>query len=111
MFLLQFSIFYKDTILTVRSFLKISHRKANPDGRTSDGYHHPAVHIKYLSVDIGRGIRGQKDKVTELEPVFICMGKKVVYCGEAGQGSSMKMAVNLLLGIMAAAISEAVNLG
>ena len=41
----------------------------------------------------------------------MCMGKKVVYCGDAGQGASMKMAVNLLLGIMAAGISEAVNLG
>jgi 3-hydroxyisobutyrate dehydrogenase-like beta-hydroxyacid dehydrogenase len=54
---------------------------------------------------------GPKDKITELEPLFMCMGKKVVYCGEAGQGSSMKMSVNLLLGIMAAGISEAVNLG
>ena len=54
---------------------------------------------------------GPKDKVTELEPLFMSMGKKVVYCGEAGQGSSMKMAVNLLLGIMAAGICEAVNLG
>jgi 3-hydroxyisobutyrate dehydrogenase-like beta-hydroxyacid dehydrogenase len=54
---------------------------------------------------------GPKDKITELEPLFLSMGKKVVYCGEAGQGSSMKMAVNLLLGIMAAGICEAVNLG
>ena len=54
---------------------------------------------------------GPKDKVTKLEPLFMCMGKKVVYCGDAGQGSSMKMAVNLLLGIMAAGICEAVNLG
>jgi 3-hydroxyisobutyrate dehydrogenase-like beta-hydroxyacid dehydrogenase len=54
---------------------------------------------------------GPQDKVTELEPLLMCMGKKVVYCGEAGQGASMKMAVNLLLGIMAAGISEAVNLG
>jgi 3-hydroxyisobutyrate dehydrogenase len=54
---------------------------------------------------------GRKDKVTELEPLLMCMGKKVVYCGKAGQGTSMKMAVNLLLGIMAAGISEAVNLG
>ena len=54
---------------------------------------------------------GPKDKVAELETLFLCMGKKVVYCGEAGQGSSMKMAVNLLLGIMAAGICEAVNLG
>ena len=38
------------------------------------------------------------------------MGKKVVYCGDTGQGASLKMAVNLLLGIMAAGISEAVNL-
>jgi 3-hydroxyisobutyrate dehydrogenase-like beta-hydroxyacid dehydrogenase len=54
---------------------------------------------------------GLQDKVTELEPLFMCMGKKVVYCGAAGQGASMKMAVNLLLGIMAAGICEAVNLG
>ena len=54
---------------------------------------------------------GPQDKVTKLEPLFMCMGKKVVYCGAAGQGASMKMAVNLLLGIMAAGISEAVNLG
>jgi 3-hydroxyisobutyrate dehydrogenase-like beta-hydroxyacid dehydrogenase len=54
---------------------------------------------------------GPQDKVAGLEPLFMCMGKKVVYCGEAGQGASMKMAVNLLLGIMAAGISEAVNLG
>jgi len=54
---------------------------------------------------------GPKDKIAELEPLLMCMGKKVVYCGSTGQGSSMKMAVNLLLGIMAAGISEAVNLG
>jgi len=54
---------------------------------------------------------GPKHKVAELEPLFMRMGKKVVYCGEAGQGSSMKMSVNLLLGIMAAGICEAVNLG
>jgi len=54
---------------------------------------------------------GPQDRVTGLEPLFTCMGKKVVYCGEAGQGASMKMAVNLLLGIMAAGLSEAVNLG
>ena len=54
---------------------------------------------------------GPQDKVTELEPLLMRMGKKEVYCGEAGQGASMKMAVNLLLGIMVAGISEAVNLG
>ncbi|MGD8228314.1 MAG: NAD(P)-dependent oxidoreductase [Desulfobacteraceae bacterium] len=54
---------------------------------------------------------GPMEKVKELEPLFLTMGKKVVYCGEAGQGSSMKMAVNLLLGVMMAGLCEAVNFG
>ena len=54
---------------------------------------------------------GPKEKVRELEPLLLTMGKKVVYCGEAGQGSSMKMAVNLLLGIMMEGFCEAVNFG
>ncbi len=51
------------------------------------------------------------EKVAELEPLFMAMGKKVIHCGEAGQGSSMKIAANLLLGIMVGGLSEAVNLG
>ena len=54
---------------------------------------------------------GPQAKVKEMEPLLLSMGKKVVYCGEAGQGSSMKMVVNLLLGIMATGLAEAVNLG
>ena len=54
---------------------------------------------------------GPEDKVREVEPLLLAMGKKIVYCGQCGQGSSMKMATNLLLGIMAAGLCEAVNLG
>jgi len=54
---------------------------------------------------------GPQAKVKEMEPLLLSMGKKVVYCGEAGQGSSMKMVVNLLLSIMATGLAEAVNLG
>lgn len=54
---------------------------------------------------------GPLAKVKEMQPLLLSVGKKIVYCGEAGQGSSMKMAVNLLLGIMAAGLAEAVNLG
>jgi len=54
---------------------------------------------------------GPQAKVKEMEPLLLSMGKKVVYCGETGQGSSMKMVVNLLLGIMATGLAEAVNLG
>jgi 3-hydroxyisobutyrate dehydrogenase-like beta-hydroxyacid dehydrogenase len=54
---------------------------------------------------------GPEDKVKEMEPLLLTMGKKIIYCGQAGQGASMKMATNLLLGIMAAGLCEAVNLG
>lgn len=54
---------------------------------------------------------GPEKLVAQLEPLLLRMGKKVVYCGPAGQGSCMKMAVNLLLGIMMTGLGEAVNLG
>ena len=54
---------------------------------------------------------GPQDKVKELEPVFLAMGKKVIYCGAAGQGSMMKMFINLLLGVMMEGFAEALNFG
>lgn len=43
------------------------------------------------------------------EAIFSAMGKKVIHCGEAGQGSSMKIAVNLLLALMMEGFAEAAN--
>jgi 3-hydroxyisobutyrate dehydrogenase-like beta-hydroxyacid dehydrogenase len=54
---------------------------------------------------------GPQDKVQELEPLFLAIGKKVVYCGPAGQGSMMKMFINLLLGLMMEGFAEALNFG
>lgn len=54
---------------------------------------------------------GDPADLDELEPVFAAMGKKTVRCGEAGQGSMMKMAVNLLLAAMTEALGEAVRFG
>jgi 3-hydroxyisobutyrate dehydrogenase-like beta-hydroxyacid dehydrogenase len=53
---------------------------------------------------------GPRQAVSALEPLLLTMGRKVVYCGEAGQGSAMKMTVNLLLGVMIAGLAETVNL-
>ena len=39
------------------------------------------------------------------------MGKKVIYCGAAGQGSMMKMCINLLLGLMMEGFAEVLNFG
>lgn len=54
---------------------------------------------------------GEKAEVDEATPILSAMGKKVVYCGEAGQGSMMKMTINLLLGLMMAGFSEALHYG
>ena len=54
---------------------------------------------------------GDKELVDRFEPLLLKMSKKVVYCGEAGKGSGMKMVVNLLLGIMMEGLCEAINLG
>jgi 3-hydroxyisobutyrate dehydrogenase-like beta-hydroxyacid dehydrogenase len=54
---------------------------------------------------------GPQDKVQELEPLFLALGKKVVFCGPAGQGSMMKMFINLLLGLMMEGFAEVLNFG
>jgi 3-hydroxyisobutyrate dehydrogenase-like beta-hydroxyacid dehydrogenase len=54
---------------------------------------------------------GREDQVKELEPLLLTMGKKVIYCGPAGQGSMMKMVINLLLGLMMEGCAEALNFG
>jgi 3-hydroxyisobutyrate dehydrogenase-like beta-hydroxyacid dehydrogenase len=54
---------------------------------------------------------GAKDKIDEINPLLASMGKKVIYCGEVGQGSMMKMANNLLLGLLMAGLCETVCFG
>ncbi len=54
---------------------------------------------------------GNRQRIQELEPLLLSMGKKVIYCGGVGQGSMMKMFINLLLGIMMEGFAEAINFG
>ncbi len=54
---------------------------------------------------------GPEAKIKELSPLFLAIGKKVIYCGSVGQGSMMKMFINLLLGLMMAGFAEAINFG
>jgi 3-hydroxyisobutyrate dehydrogenase-like beta-hydroxyacid dehydrogenase len=52
---------------------------------------------------------GARESVESATPLLQTMGKKVVYCGTVGQGSMMKMAINLLLGIMMEGFAEVLN--
>jgi len=53
---------------------------------------------------------GPEQSVQACEPLLLSMGKKVIYCGPVGSGSSMKLAINLLLGMMMEGMAEAVHL-
>ena len=54
---------------------------------------------------------GPRKVVDELDDVLLAMGKKVVWCGDAGQGSMMKMMINHLLGVMVESFAEALRFG
>lgn len=53
---------------------------------------------------------GPQQTIKDLEPLFLSMGQKVIYCGPAGHGSAMKMAINLLLAVMMEGLCESLNL-
>src|SRR4051812_31074565 len=51
------------------------------------------------------------DDLERIRPLLLCMGNRIVHVGGHGMGTSMKMVVNLLLGIDMAAFAEALALG
>ncbi|MCF7803879.1 MAG: NAD(P)-dependent oxidoreductase [Candidatus Marinimicrobia bacterium] len=54
---------------------------------------------------------GDESLVENLTPVLSTMGKEIIYCGETGQATNMKLMINLLLGSMMQGLSEALMLG
>jgi len=56
-------------------------------------------------------VGGDKSKVTEVSPLLLGMGAKVVHCGDIGSGQAAKICNNMLLGISMIGVSETMNLG
>lgn len=54
---------------------------------------------------------GDEDVLDDVEGILSAMGEPIVRCGEAGDGSRMKLFVNLLLGDMMGAYAEALTFG
>lgn len=54
---------------------------------------------------------GDPAQLTAISPYLLAMGTKLVHCGEVGRATSMKMVINLLLGIMLTGLGEACTLG
>jgi len=56
-------------------------------------------------------VGGDQKDLQECRPLLETMGKTIVYVGEHGMGSAMKMVVNLMLGGAMTAFAEALSLG
>ncbi len=56
-------------------------------------------------------VGGSQENMQEVEPMLKAMGKEISYQGVIGQGTSMKVIINLMLAQSMAAFAEAVRLG
>jgi 3-hydroxyisobutyrate dehydrogenase-like beta-hydroxyacid dehydrogenase len=54
---------------------------------------------------------GDLGRLNDVSASLLAMGSKLVHCGEVGRATSMKMVINLLLGIMLTGLGEACSLG
>jgi 3-hydroxyisobutyrate dehydrogenase-like beta-hydroxyacid dehydrogenase len=54
---------------------------------------------------------GEAAALEVVSPYLLTMGGRLVHCGAVGRATSMKMVINLLLGIMLSGLGEAVTLG
>jgi 3-hydroxyisobutyrate dehydrogenase-like beta-hydroxyacid dehydrogenase len=54
---------------------------------------------------------GSADVLARARPVLACMGKVIIYCGQAGAGTDMKLFINVLLGTLMQSFAEALVLG
>jgi 3-hydroxyisobutyrate dehydrogenase/glyoxylate/succinic semialdehyde reductase len=56
-------------------------------------------------------VGGETTDLEAIRPLLLCMGNKIIHAGGHGMGTSMKMVINLLLGIGMASFAEAMALG
>ena len=56
-------------------------------------------------------VGGEKEDLTEIQPLLDLMGKKTIHVGENGKGSAMKIMINQMLGQSMLAFSESLSLG
>jgi 3-hydroxyisobutyrate dehydrogenase len=54
---------------------------------------------------------GDEDDFRAVEPLLEAVGKEVTYLGESGMGATMKLVLNMLMGVQMPALAEAVVFG
>lgn len=66
----------------------------------------PAAKAGTLTFMVG----GQADLVKKVESLLLCMGRKVIHCGDVGSGEAAKICNNMMLAISMIGTSETLNL-
>lgn len=56
-------------------------------------------------------VGGPKKEFSDIQPILMKMGSKVVHCGPTGAGQAAKICNNMLLGICMIGTAETMNLG
>jgi 3-hydroxyisobutyrate dehydrogenase-like beta-hydroxyacid dehydrogenase len=56
-------------------------------------------------------VGGDAEDLETIRSLLLCMGNKIIHAGGHGMGTSMKMVINLLLGVGMASFAEAMALG
>ncbi|HYB30315.1 MAG TPA: NAD(P)-dependent oxidoreductase [Solirubrobacteraceae bacterium] len=56
-------------------------------------------------------VGGEETDAAALQPIFETIGKEVAYMGPAGMGATMKLVLNMLMGVQMPALAEALVLG
>lgn len=54
---------------------------------------------------------GEKAEVDRMTPLLKTMGRVIIYCGPTGQGTAMKLFVNLFLGTLMQSLAEGLSVG
>jgi 3-hydroxyisobutyrate dehydrogenase len=54
-------------------------------------------------------VGGDRETVTQAQPIFQAMGKSVMHFGQIGSGILMKLISNLMVGVQVATLAEALN--
>jgi 3-hydroxyisobutyrate dehydrogenase-like beta-hydroxyacid dehydrogenase len=54
---------------------------------------------------------GDKEVIDRMTPLLNTMGRIVIYCGPAGQGTAMKLFINLFLGTLMQSLAEGLCMG
>ncbi|KAL8512627.1 hypothetical protein ACS0TY_018932 [Phlomoides rotata] len=117
--LLRPGLFIDSSTIDPQTSRKLSAAVSNSSLRVKDGSGPPAmldapVSGGILSAENGSltfMVGGSEEAYRSAKPLFLAMGKNIIYCGGPGNGSAAKVCNNLAMAVSMLGVSEALALG